>query len=136
VNWIVVPHPAFKKPVTPTGAWHVGVFSGTKQPDLAVKLLKAYTDPEPAKRNYKIMNYMPVRESTFQAFPETFKVMPNKLFYSEIVNTAVVRPRTPAYREYEDLLRQAFANIRQGADAATEMNAAVQKIDAQIKRYR
>lgn len=136
VNWAVAPHPYFKKPVTPTGAWHVGVFSGTKYPDLAVALLKAYTDPEPAKRNYKIMNYMPVRESTFKAFPETFEVMPNKLFYWEIVHTAVTRPRTPAYREYEDLLREAFANIRQGADAAKEMNAAVQKIDAQLRRYR
>lgn len=108
----------------------------TKHPDLAVALLMAYTDPDPAKRNYKIMNYMPVRESTFKAFPETFEVMPNKLFYWEIVHTAVTRPRTPAYREYEDLLREAFANIRQGADAAKEMNAAVQKIDAQLRRYR
>jgi len=136
VNWIVAPHPYFKKAVTPTGAWHVGVFAGTKQPDLAVALLKAYTDPEAAKRNYKIMNYMPVRESTFKAFPETFDVMPNKLFYWEIVNTAVPRPRTPAYREYEDLLRQAFANIRQGADAAQEMKAATEKINAQIRRYK
>ena len=136
VNWAVAPHPSFKKPVTETGAWHVGVFSGTKQPDLAVALLKAYTDPEAAQRNYKIMNYMPVRESTFKALPETFNVMPNKLFYWEIVHTAVTRPRTPAYREYEDLLRQAFANIRQGADAAKEMNTAVQKIDAQLRRYK
>lgn len=136
VNWIVVPHPYFKKPVTPTGAWHVGVFSGTKHPDLAVALLKAYTDPEPAKRNYQIMNYMPVRVSTFKAFPETFNVAPNNLFYWEILNTAVPRPRTPAYREYEDLLRQAFANIRQGADAAKEMNAAVEKINAQLRRYK
>lgn len=136
VNWIVAPHPYFKKPVTPTGAWHVGVFSGTKHPDLAVALLKAYTDPEPAKRNYKIMNYMPVRVSTFKAFPETFNVAPNSLFYWEILNTAVPRPRTPAYREYEDLLRQAFANIRQGADAAKEMNAAVEKINAQLRRYK
>ena len=136
VNWIVVPHPSFKKAVTPTGAWHVGVFAGTKHPDLAVALLKAYTDPEAAKRNYKIMNYMPVRESTFKAFPETFNVAPNNLFYSEIVHTAVFRPRTPAYREYEDLLRQAFANIRQGADAAKEMNATAEKINAQIARYK
>ena len=107
-----------------------------KYADLAAALVKAYTDPEPAKRNYKIMNYMPVRESTFKAFPETFEVMPNKLFYWEIVHTAVTRPRTPAYREYEDLLREAFANIRQGADAAKEMNAAVQKIDPQLRRYR
>jgi multiple sugar transport system substrate-binding protein len=112
------------------------VFAGTKQPDLAVALLKAYTDPEPAKRNYKIMNYMPVRVSTFKAFPETFNVAPNNLFYSEILHTAVPRPRTPAYREYEDLLRQAFANIRQGADAAKEMNAAVEKINAQLRRYK
>jgi fructooligosaccharide transport system substrate-binding protein len=136
VKWIVAPHPYFKKPVTPTGAWHVGVFSGTKYPDLAAALVKAYTDPEAAKRNYKIMNYTPVRVSTFEAFPEDFKVNPNKLFYWEILHTAVPRPRTPAYREYEDLLRQAWANIRQGADAAKEMNAAVQKIDAALKRYR
>jgi fructooligosaccharide transport system substrate-binding protein len=136
INWVAIPHPAFKKPVTPTGAWHVGVFAGTKHPDLAVALLRAYTDPEPAKRNYKIMNYMPVRESTFKAFPETFQVMPNKLFYWEIVNTAIPRPRTPGYREYEDLLRQAFANIRQGADAEKEMNAATEKIDAQLRRYK
>lgn len=136
INWVVLPHPYFRKPVTPTGAWHVGVFSGTKHPDLAVALLRAYTDPEPAKRNYRIMNYMPVRESTFRAFPETFQVMPNKLFYWEIVHTAVTRPRIPAYREYEDLLRQAFANIRQGADPAKEMNAAVDKIEAQLRRYR
>jgi len=114
----------------------VGVFSGTKHPDLAVALLKAYTDPEPAKRNYKIMNYTPVRVSTFKAFPETFNVAPNNLFYWEIVHTAVSRPRTPGYREYEDLLRQAFANIRQGADAAKEMNAAVEKINAQLRRYK
>jgi ABC-type glycerol-3-phosphate transport system substrate-binding protein len=136
VNWVVVPHPYFKKPVTPTGAWHTGVFSGTKHPDLAVALLKAYTDPEAAKRNYKTMNYTPVRVSTFKAFPETFNVAPNNLFYSEIVHTAVSRPSTPAYREYEDLLRQAFANVRQGADPAKEMNAAVEKINAQLRRYR
>ena len=136
VNWIVAPHPYFKKPVTPTGAWHVGVFSGTKHPDLAVALLKAYTDPEPAKRNYTIMNYTPVRVSTFKAFPETFNVAPNNLFYAEILQTAVSRPSTPGYREYEDLLRQAFANIRQGADAAKEMNAAVEKINAQLRRYK
>ncbi|HSB79528.1 MAG TPA: sugar ABC transporter substrate-binding protein [Candidatus Methylomirabilis sp.] len=136
VNWIVAPHPFFKKPVTPTGAWHVGVFSGTKHPDFAVALLKAYTDPEAAKRNYRIMNYMPVRETTFRAFPETFTVAPNNLFYSEMVQTAIPRPRTPAYREYEDLLRQAFANIRQGSDASKEMNAAVEKINAQLRRYK
>ncbi|HEY7139463.1 MAG TPA: sugar ABC transporter substrate-binding protein [Methylomirabilota bacterium] len=136
VNWVVVPHPMFKTPVTPTGAWHVGVFSGTKRPDLAVALLRAYTDLEPAKRNYKIMNYMPVRESTFKAFPETFTVMPNLLFYREMVTTALPRPRTPAYREYEDILRQAFANVRQGGDADKEMNAAVDKIDSQLRRYR
>jgi len=136
VKWIVAPHPYFKRPVTPTGAWHTGVYAGTKYPALAAALVHAYTDPEPAKRNYRIMNYMPVRESTFKAFPETFEAMPNKLFYWEMLHTAIARPRTPAYREYEDLLRQAFANIRQGADPAKEMNVVVEKIDAQLRRYR
>jgi multiple sugar transport system substrate-binding protein len=50
VKWIVAPHPSFKRPVTATGAWHTGVYAGTKYPDLAAALVRAYTDPRRSRK--------------------------------------------------------------------------------------
>jgi hypothetical protein len=77
-----------------------------------------------------------VRRSTFEAFPDEFKQLPNSLFFHEVTHTAVRRPSTPAWREYEDLLRTAIRNVIAGADAQTELDAAVIRIDAALARYR
>jgi ABC-type glycerol-3-phosphate transport system substrate-binding protein len=135
-RWALTPHPFFKKPVTPTGAWHVGVFKKTKYPKEAVALAQAYANASQARDNFKIMNYTPVRKSTFEAFPEEFKQPPNSLFYYEITNTAIRRPATPAWREYEDLLRTAIRNVIDGADARKELDTAVARIDAVLARYK
>lgn len=135
-KWALTPHPAFKKPVTPTGAWHVGVYKKTKHPKEAVALALAYSNATQAKDNFKTMNYTPVRRSTFEAFPEEFKQLPNSLFFHEVTTTAVRRPSTPAWREYEDLLRTAIRNVVDGADAKKELDTAVTRIDAVLARYR
>ena len=82
------------------------------------------------------MNYTPVRKSTFEAFPDEFKQPPNSLFYYEITKTAVRRPSTPAWREYEDLLRTAIRNVIDGGDAKKELDTAVARIDAVLARYK
>jgi ABC-type glycerol-3-phosphate transport system substrate-binding protein len=135
-RWALTPHPYFKKPVTPTGAWHTGVFKRTAHPREAVALALAYTNAEQAKDNFKIMNYTPVRKSTFEAFPDEFKQPPNSLFYHEVTHTAVRRPSTPAWREYEDLLRTAIRNVIDGGDARRELDTAVARIDAALARYK
>lgn len=135
-KWALTPHPYFKKPVTPTGAWHVGVFKKTRHPKEAAALALAYANASQARDNFKIMNYTPVRKSTFEAFPEEFKQPPNSLFYHEITTTAVRRPSTPAWREYEDLLRTAIRNVIDGADARKELDTAVARIDAVLARYK
>jgi len=50
-------------------------------------------------------------------------------------NTAIRRPATPAYREYEDILRTAFRNVMEGGDAKGELDAAAQKIDRELAKY-
>ena len=135
-RWALTPHPSFKKPVTPTGAWHVGVFKKTKHPKEAAALALAYSNAEQAKDNFKIMNYTPVRKSTFEAFPDEFRQPPNSLFYYEITKTAVRRPSTPAWREYEDLLRTAIRNVIDGGDAKKELDTAVARIDTVLARYK
>ncbi len=135
-RWAVTPHPSFKKPITPTGAWHAGVFKKTRHPKEAVALVMAYTNRDQAKDNFKIMNYMPVRKSTFDAFPDEFQHPPNSLFFHEITHTAVRRPGTPAWREYEDLLRTAIRNVIDGGDARRELDTAVARIDAVLARYK
>ena len=135
-KWAVTPHPTFKKAVTPTGAWHAGVYKKTRYPKEAVGLVMAYANAVQARDNFKIMNYMPVRKSTFDAFPEEFQHLPNSLFYQEITRTAIRRPSTPAWREYEDLLRTAIRNVIDGGEARRELDTAVARIDAVLARYR
>jgi multiple sugar transport system substrate-binding protein len=135
-KWALTPHPSFKKPVTPTGAWHVGVFKRTRYPREAAALALAYSNANQARDNFKIMNYTPVRKSTFEAFPDEFKQLPNSLFYYEVTHTAVRRPSTPAWREYEDLLRAAIRNVMDGADARKELDTAAGRIDAVLARYK
>jgi ABC-type glycerol-3-phosphate transport system substrate-binding protein len=135
-KWALTPHPYFKTPVTPTGAWHAGVYKKTRHPKEAVALALAYSNAEQAKDNFKIMNYTPVRRSTFDAFPDEFQHPPNSLFLHEVTKTAIRRPSTPAWREYEDLLRTAIRNVIDGGDAKRELDTAVARIDAVLARYK
>lgn len=135
VKFGVMPHPYFKKPVTPTGAWHVGVFKGTAHPREAAALAKTFGSRELARTVFKTMNYMPVRNSTFKEFASDFQRPPWNLFLFELRNTAVRRPATPAYREYEDILRTAFRNVIDGGDPKAELDAAAAKIDREIAKY-
>ena len=135
-KWALTPHPFFKKPVTPTGAWHIGVYKKTRHPKESVALALAYSNATQAKDNFKIMNYTPVRRSTFEALPDEFQHLPNSLFQHEVTHTAIRRPSTPAWREYEDLLRTAIRNVIDGGEARRELDTAVARIDAVLARYK
>jgi len=136
VRFGVMPHPYFKKPVTPTGAWHIGVFKKTRYPKEAAELAKAFASKELADTVFKTMNYMPVRKSTYEKFADDFKRPPFNLFLWELEHTAIRRPATPAYREYEDILRTALRNVMEGGDPKTELDAAAEKIDRELAKYK
>lgn len=54
----------------------------------------------------------------------------------EVGNTAVVRARTPAYLEFEEILNDTFEDISNGADPDTALAIAESRIERAIARYR
>ena len=57
-------------------------------------------------------------------------------FFNEMENTAVPRPVTPGYSQYELMLREAFNSIHYGADPKKTLEDAAIRIDRELRRYR
>lgn len=137
LEWGVMPHPYFEggRKVTPCGSWHLGVYKYSKHPEEAVRFIAFLTDWSGCDLNYEITSYLPVRKSTY-VIHNLFDTYPISVFAKQLFTSASPRPRTPAYREFEDILRQAYQNVMAGADASRELNKAVIQIDRYLARYR
>ena len=58
-----------------------------------------------------------------------------KLAAYEAENTAVARPVTPGYLEYETIINQLFADIRNGGNVDDSVESAIQSIQDYMKKY-
>lgn len=134
----VIPFPYFDGgvPVTPTGSWHVGINSKTKNIDAAVKFTKFITNRESIATWHKLNGIAPARSDVYEALPEIFDNEMWDLFKYEMENTAVPRPVTPGYSQYELILREAFNSIHYGADPEKTLKEAAIRIDRELKRYK
>jgi len=132
------PHPCFEggKAVTPTGSWHVGINSKTKKREAALKFLKFITGHEAAVTWHRLFGHAPARPDVYEALPEVFSSPMWQVFFHEMSNTAVPRPVTPGYLEYELILREAFNSIHFGADPRTTLENAAKRIDRELQKYR
>lgn len=59
-----------------------------------------------------------------------------RIVRSEMENTAVPRPATPGWLEYEDILRGAFREIQGGANVEQRLKKAARDIDREFAKYR
>jgi fructooligosaccharide transport system substrate-binding protein len=134
----VAPHPYFArgKPVTPTGAWHIGVNPRTRYRAEAAAFIR-FMCSEPAQLEwFKLRPYVPVRRDIWDKLPEVFATDPWRIARYEVDNTAVPRPATPGWREYEDLLRQTLRDMQSGGDVRAMLADTAGKIDRQLAKYR
>lgn len=134
----VVPHPYFEggTPVTPTGSWHVGVNSRTEHVDEAVRLVKFLTGFEATVLWHKLHGHSPARPDVYEALPDIFGTDKWAILLSEMESTAVPRPKTPGYLEYELILRETFNDIHYGRDPQEALDAAVLRIEREFRKYR
>ncbi len=132
------PLPYFEKgkPVTPTGAWHFAINPRTRNQAQALTFLKEFMSDELHAQWFKARPYPPVLKSIWEREAATFDTEMWKIVRHELDNTAVPRPATPGFREYEDLVRVALRDIQTGADVKTTLTAAAQKIDREMQKYR
>jgi multiple sugar transport system substrate-binding protein len=77
-----------------------------------------------------------VLKSIWDSEKATFDTDMWRIVRHELDNTALPRPATPGFREYEDLVRVALRDIQTGADVKTALSGAAQRIDREMQKYR
>ncbi len=137
LDWGVAPHPYFAsgKPVTPTGAWHIGVNPRTRNKEGAAAFVQFMTGPESQLAWFKLRPYVPVRNDVWDKLPDVFAKPSWTIIRYEVQTTAIPRPSTPGWREYEDLLRQTLRDMQTGGDVKTMLTNTAAKIDRELVKY-
>lgn len=138
IEFGVAPYPRFAKgkAVTPTGAWHIGVNPRTRHPKEALAFIEHFMSHELQVLWFELRPYPPVLKSVWEKEAKRFETDMWKIVRFELEHTAVSRPATPGFREYEDILRTALRDITTGADVAKTLSAAAQRIDRELEKYK
>lgn len=120
-----IPYFAAGEPVTPTGAWALGINPHAANLEGARKFAAFATLT--AEGSYQTtVNFalLPVNAAGFEKYQGRLAEMTDKIgpvldiMVYEMANTSVVRPRSVGYVAFETEMNRAFGDIRNGADAA------------------
>ncbi|MCY4526520.1 MAG: extracellular solute-binding protein, partial [Anaerolineaceae bacterium] len=143
-NWTVARHPYFENGVvtTPTGSWHIGVNSYSDSPDEAKRFVKWISTGAGAEAwwrrgsgDFPAQQSVVAQLETDEEFAEGVKS-----FWRVAADEATVNPDpravSPGYLEYEQILQDAFQDIRTGADVEESLNLAVTRIESEMVKYR
>ncbi|MET9246632.1 sugar ABC transporter substrate-binding protein [Nonomuraea sp. NPDC003709] len=138
LDWGVAPYPYFKggKQVTPTGSWSWGINPASENQPLARKFLEyASLDPEGNLLTTKATTIIPSNRAAFEKYVPTLDALGGdkskgvgEILTYDADNTAVARPRSVGYIQFEDIMTKAFADIRNGADPKARLEQATQEV--------
>ena len=138
--WGVMPNPYFAggKPVTTTDCWHVGVNRRSANVAQAADFVKYLTNGKGQDLFWQLGQLDPVlkRSANKVRYNSKYKDTAQKLAAIEAGTTAVSRPVTPGFNEYQDILTQTFGNIRNGQAPKEALDAATDQIDRAFAKYR
>lgn len=142
MTWDYAPYPYFADgvPVTPTGSWSLGINSNSDHKDAAAKLIRFLTLNPVCIEWFKMDGHLPSNKTTLEFINSdpAYDEWPNTIFdllQYESQNTAIPRPLSPGYLEYENMLTTAFEDIRNGADIRSTLEQAEVRIDRAISKY-
>lgn len=137
-----VPYFAGGKPVTPTGSWAVGISPFTDQMEAAKKFIEFISlDPE---GSYLTVSQNPIPPVNLEAyatyidklatFDPVVGPMVKEVMTYELADSAVARPRSAGYVAFEEVMKRAFSDIRNGADVKTTLEAAQAQLTSALSR--
>jgi ABC-type glycerol-3-phosphate transport system substrate-binding protein len=145
VNYGVAPQPVFEggKPATPTGSWSLAMNPFSKQKEAAAVFLKWMAIDDGG-------GYIKYRsDPELAASPAGKKIYFAKSVFSsaegkkaaqiidyETSKTAVNRVSTIGYIEFETILNQSFADIRNGADPKSTLDKASSQLTTAWQKYK
>lgn len=140
-NWGVAPHPAFAggTAVTPTGSWSWGINPASENKAAALKFLEfASLDAAGNLASTETQTIIPANTEAAASYLPRLDALGGAksagvadLISHEISDTAVARPTSVGYVQFEEIMGKAFADIRNGSVAADRLKqASDQLVDA------
>lgn len=139
-DWGFAPNPYFAGgvPVTTTDCWHVGVNKNSPNVAVSADFVKYLTNGKGQDIYWQQGQLDPVLKRHVNVIKTNAKYQGTvaRLAAQEAVTTAEGRPVTPGYNEYQDILTQAMANIRNGQAPRAALDAAADQIDRAMAKYR
>lgn len=121
---------------TPTGSWAFAASSKTKHLQGATELVKWMSGEESGKRIWKEAKTFPSTYKAFAAFDEFEKDDAYAALYNQLTKYGHPRPITPVYPQVSSSYQQVLEDcVLSGKNTKTELNKAVERIDAKLKRY-
>lgn len=146
VDWGVAPMPYFEggEEYTPTGSWGLGINPASTKQAMARKFIEFATlNAAGNKATTDALTIIPANvEAEAQYLPGLETIAGEKsagaaaIVAYESANTALPRPVSVGYIQFEEVLTKAFADIRNGADAKTRLDQASQQLTDAWKAIR
>ena len=143
-DWGIAPMPYFEggDAVTPTGSWSWGINTASKNKDAAREFLEfAALDAAGALATAEATTIIPANAAAEADYLPGLEELGGEhaagvadLISYEVENTAVSRPTSVGYVQFEAEMNKAFADIRNGADAAERLDQAASQIEAAWKK--
>lgn len=144
LDFDIVPHPYFKggKPVTGTNSWHLAVSPYSQKQDAAWKFIKYMTSDKIMADRFvsigqlvanRVMSDVINKDPKYNEFPW---IAYKTIVTYELANTAMPRPATPFFLEWEDAVGKAFEDVRNGADPKQTLSRTVQIVERAAQKYR
>lgn len=142
-EWGVARHPYFAEGeiATPTGSWYVGVNKNTEHADAAKRFVSWMTTGEGAELAWQAGTVdFPAQVAILEGFAmdPAFTEWPLSLLAvaaDEATAGPAPRPKTVGYLEYEQILGDAFNDIRTGTDVEQALNEAAERIEREMQKY-
>jgi multiple sugar transport system substrate-binding protein len=137
-----VPYFAGGKPSTPTDSWSMAVNPYSTNREAALKFASFMTlDDAGALMSTEGMPLPPANKAAFEAYLKRIAAQGgavtqgyDALVRYELANTAVHRPRTIGWVNFEQIMNKAFSDVRNGGDAAATMKAADEQLRIAFSR--
>jgi len=143
LNYGIAAHPFFEggTPVTPTGAWSWGINPNTEHKAEALRFIEFATlDEQGSLETAKGFPIPPANTGALETYlaqdslnTENIAGVADLIRY-ELENTAVIRPRTEGFIQFEDIVGRALEDIRNGADPAATLESASSELEAAWSR--
>lgn len=137
-DWGIAPMPYFEggKKVTPTGSWSWGINPASKKKDLAKRFLEyAALNPEGNLLTAKNTTIIPSVTAAQKKYLPSLEALggahsagAEKLVSYEVTHTALARPVSVGYVQFDSVMGKAFADIRNGADVKSRLAQATQQL--------